>query len=159
MGHVAHGNRCIPLLGVRDRYHCWILEIVVVAAVPETAAVGLRGLEAGAVERGQLAVLVGHLRALHLDGKALTDPSDHIVEQFGVAVDALRYEVVEIVAGLVLHLIKVWIIPDLGDGVNSAYLSAPDAEDGDTKCGDYAENPSKNFFHNECKLRIIWKLC
>ena len=64
--HVAHADGCVSVLGTRDGYHRGILEKIVITSIPIAAAVGLGGLEAGAVHGLHLPVLVGHLRTLDL---------------------------------------------------------------------------------------------
>ena len=149
VGHVADGDGGVALLRAGDGHHSRVLEIVVVAAEPEAVALGFRGLEAGAVEGCQLAVLVGHLGALDLQGEALADAADHIVQQFGVRVHVLGDEVVQVVGGLVLHLVQVRVPVDGLDGGDSADFSAPNAEDDEDEGEEDPQDPEKDFFHGQ----------
>ena len=129
MGHIAAGDGRVSLPRTGNRDHRGILEIVIVAAVPEAAPVGLGRLEGGAVEGAEFPVLVGHLGAFHLDGQPFADPARDIVEQFGVLVDVVDDHVVQVVRGLVLHAVQILVAADGFDGGKGADLSAPDAKD------------------------------
>ena len=80
MRHVAGRNGGVALPRPGYRHQCGVLEIVVVAAVEVPAAIGLHSLEAGSVEIGHLAVLIGHLGALDLQGQAFADAADDVVQ-------------------------------------------------------------------------------
>ena len=153
VGHVADGDGRVALLRAGDGHERRILEIVVVAAEPEAVALGLRGLEAGAVEGGQFTVLVGHLGALDLEGEALADAADHIVQQLGVRVHVLGDDVVQVVGRLVFHLVQVRVPVDGIEGGEGAEFTAPDAEDGEDECRQDAEDPEKDFFHGSWVYR------
>ena len=149
VGHVADGDGGVALLRAGDGHHRRVLEVVVVAAEPVAVALGFRGLEARAVESLQFAVLVGHLRALDLEGEALADAADHIVQQLGVRVHILGDEVVQVVGGLVFHPIQVRVPVDGLDGGDGTDFAAPDAEDDEDEGEEDPQDPEKDFFHGQ----------
>ena len=148
MGHVADRNGGISFSGMGDRHHRGVLEKVVIAAEIEPLAVGFPGLEGGAVERRHLPVLVRDLGALHLDGETFPDPADDVIQEFGVLVDVLGDDVIEVIGGLVFHPVEILVPRHGGDGTDGGDFAAPDASDGETDGGKDAEDPAEGFFHN-----------
>ena len=148
MGHIAHSDGGIALFRMRNRHHRRILEIIIVAAVPEAFPVGFPGLETDTVERGQFTVVVGDLRAFHLDGNPLPDTADHIVQQFRILVDILGNQIIQVIRRFILHLIKIGIASHGRDTADTGDLAAPDTENRDAKRCQNAEQPTKYFFHS-----------
>ena len=159
MGHIAAGDGGVALPGAGHRHHRGVLEKVVIAAKEVSLAIGLSGLERGAV----LSLVVSHLGALDLQGKSFPDPPDHIVQQFGVLVNVHLDDLVQVVRGLVFHPVEVRVAVHGGDGADAGNLSAPDAPDGETDCGKDADNPKENFLHDgqylTAKLHIFPIIC
>ena len=147
MGHVAHRERGVPLLRVRESHHRGVLEIVIVAAVPEAVPVRLRGLETRAVHGGQFPVRVGDLGTLHLDGNALPDAADHVIQQRCVGVDVLGQQLIQVIGGLVFHLIQIGIPAHRGDGTEGLDLTAPDDGYGDAEGDQDQEDGAEEFLH------------
>ena len=137
---------------MRDRDHGGILEKVVVTAIEVPFPVGVGGLERSAVHGLHVAVFIGHLRALDLEGKTLADTADDIIQQLGVLVDILGNEVVQVIGCLVFHLVQVLVPPDGMDGTDGGQFTAPDTGDGDHQRGKDADNPKQDFFHNGYSL-------
>ena len=138
VGHIAHRNGGIAFLGVGDRDHCGILVEIVVTAIPEAVSGGLFGLEGSAVFA---AFLFLHLGALYLEGKALADAANHIVQKLRILVYIVVDEVVKVVRGLVIHTVQVLVVSNLLHGIDAGNFTAPDAGHGNADDGKYADYP------------------
>ena len=131
-----------------DGDHRGVLVEVVVAAVPVSFPVRFGGLETGAGEGAELAVLVGHLGTLHLDGNPLPDAPDYIFQQLSVAVDIAGDDIIEVIPGAVFHLVEI-LVPSNGfDSADAADFTAPDAGDGNDDCDCEDADPFQKLLHN-----------
>ena len=70
-------------------------------------------------------------------------------QQLRIRVHVLGDEIVQVVGGLVLHLIQVRVPVDGLDGGDGADFTAPDAEDGEDEGDEDAKDPEKGFFHGQ----------
>ena len=148
MGHIAHADGSIALLGMGDGDHRGVLVEVVVAAVPVSFPIRLGGLETGAGEGSELSVLVGHLGTLYLDGNPFPDAPDYIFQQFGIAVDIPRNHIVQVICGAVFHLVEILVPSDGFDSADAADFTAPDAGDGNDDCDCEDADPFQKLLHN-----------
>ena len=156
MRHVAAGDGSVSLLRAGHRHHRGILEIIVVTAVPEAVPVGLCGLETGTVQGAHFAVLVGHLGALHFDGQALADTAGNIIEQFGILVDVVLDDVIQVISGLVFHVVQILVAADGLNGGQGADLPPPKAQYNYAKCDQDADDPLQNLFHKPVCDAPLW---
>ena len=155
MGHVADRYRRITLLRAGNRHHRRVLVIIVVAAIPEAVSVSLTGLETRAVESLQLAILIGHLGALHFDWNAFANTADDIIKQFRILVNIFRHNIVQIIGSLVFHLVQVMVPIDGTDGTKGSYLAAPYKSDSEANRDNDSQDPEENLLHDLRVLLII----
>ena len=130
MRHVADTYRSVTLLRAGNCHHRRILVIIVVTAVPEAVSVCLLRLETRAVESLQIAILIRNLGTLHLDGNALPYSPDDVIQQFGVLVNILSLNVVQVLGGFVFHHLNVLFSINGTDRKDRGDLAMPDDRHG-----------------------------